>query len=84
MLAVAAARGRISGDYAGEAANLIEMYAGRGGTFGSSTGIDAAIARNESALNGIIQEAGDLLTKEDQFLTEEEKARKKQYKLEKE
>ena len=57
MLSVAAARAQMSGDYSGEAAKLIETYAGKGGIFGN---IDALNKTLEIAKDAADQAKEDL------------------------
>jgi hypothetical protein len=88
MLAVAAARAQMSGDYSGEAAKLIETYAGKGGIFGNAKALDDmltamkdAVEDTQTLINNAEAEAIKNNKKEDALYKKEKENLEKQKEL---
>jgi hypothetical protein len=79
MLAVAAARAQMSGDYSGEAAKLIETYAGKGGIFGNAKALDDML----TAMKDAVDDTQTLITKAEEQAATEKKQEDALYKKDK-
>lgn len=80
MLAVAAARAQKSGDYSGEAAKLIETYAGKGGIFGNAKALDSML----TAMGKAVDDTQTLINNAEAQAIKDKKQEDTLYKKEKE